>query len=78
MAVKAIVMINTAMGKTNEFFTAIEKAPGVKEAYAVSGPYDVIAIVEAEDLDALGPLITRDIHSVSGITKTLTCIVLKV
>jgi len=74
MAVKAFVLIEVAMGKTKEVETVVGKVPGVKSADAVTGPYDVIAIVEMPDVNALGDLVAKHIHSVSGIARTVTCL----
>ena len=39
----------------------------------VTGPYDVIARLEAETVDELGKLVIARIQEVPGITRTLTC-----
>jgi hypothetical protein len=38
----------------------------------VTGPYDVVARVEAASIDALGRLVVSKIQTVEGITRTLT------
>jgi len=40
----------------------------------VSGPYDFIAEIEVEDVDELGNLITKVVHPIKGIDRTVTCI----
>ena len=40
----------------------------------VSGPYDFIAEIEVEDMDELGNLITKVVHPIKGIDRTVTCI----
>ena len=77
MAVKAFVLIEVAMGKTKEVETVVGKVKGVKSADAVTGPYDVIAIVEMPDVNALGDLLAKNIHSVSGIARTVTCLTMQ-
>jgi len=74
MAVKAFILIEVAMGKTKEVTTMLENMAGVKSVDAVTGPYDVIAVVEMLDVDALGDLVTKHIHSVSGVARTVTCL----
>ena len=54
----------------------IQKVKGVKSADTVTGGYDVLATIEAADLDALGAVV-KQLHSVSGICKTTTLIVVK-
>jgi len=74
MAVKAYVLIEVAVGKAKEVVTALQKVEGVQSVAAVTGPYDVIAVVEMPDVNTIGDLVTRNIHSVSGIARTVTCL----
>ena len=74
MSAKAFVLIEVAVGKTREVVTALEKVEGVSSVEAVTGPYDVIAVVERPDVNAVGELVTRRIHSVGGIARTVTCL----
>jgi len=76
MAVKAFVLIETGVGKTKEVVTALGKVEGVKSADAVMGPYDVIATIEAKDLEGIGNLVTEKIHPISGVSRTITCFVM--
>ena len=46
---------------------------GVISSETVTGPYDVVVLVEAEDVDALGQLVLTAIQPVDGIMRTLTC-----
>ena len=39
----------------------------------VTEPYDVIAIVEAASIDALGKIVVSRIQVVKEVTRTLTC-----
>lgn len=74
MSARAYVLIETSVGKTKDVAVAVRKISGVKEVNAVTGPYDVIAVVEGSDLTAVGNLVTNDIHPVTGIERTVTCI----
>ncbi len=77
---KAYVLIETAPGKTK----AIRKALGsvskgsVATVDAVTGPYDFIAVVEGPTLDAIGRLVTDEIGSINGVTRTTTCVAISV
>ena len=77
MAVKAFVLIEVAVGKTKEVVSALQKVEGIKSVEAVTGPYDVIAVVERPDVNAVGDLVTRNVHSISGIARTVTCLTVK-
>ena len=50
------------------------KINGVKAAHAVTGQYDVVMHAVFENMETLGELI-RKIHSIKGVIKTQTAIV---
>ncbi|MBC7639783.1 MAG: Lrp/AsnC ligand binding domain-containing protein [Rhodoferax sp.] len=75
MDVQAYILIQTEVGRASAVAVAIAALDGVLQAEDVTGPYDVIARVEAENVDALGKLVIARIQDVPGITRTLTCTV---
>lgn len=75
--VEAYVLIQTEVGKAAQVAQEVEKITGVKAAQAVTGPYDAVVHAEADDVDNLGKLVVARIQSVEGITRTLTCPVVK-
>lgn len=74
MAAKAFVLIETVVGRTREVISSIKSLEGVKSVDTVTGPYDIIAILEAEDLNEIGDLVTGKIHPINGISRTVTCL----
>ena len=74
MAAKAFVLIETAVGRTKEVATALRQLEAVKSVDPVTGPYDVIAVVEADTLNDIGELVTGKIHPIAGISRTVTCL----
>lgn len=74
MVAKAFVLIETAVGKSREVHTALLKIKGVASVDTVTGPYDVIAVVEKESLSDVGDLVTGKIHPIAGISRTVTCL----
>lgn len=78
MPTNAYVLIEAASDRAKNALKAIAKIPGVKMANAVTGPYDIIAFVEAPDVDALGRVVLSKIRTISGVTKTLTCVAIEV
>ena len=74
MSAKAFVLIETAVGKTKEVISILKKMEGLKSVDTVTGPYDIIAVLEAEDLNKIGDLITSKIHAIEGISRTVTCL----
>ena len=77
MVAKAFVLIETAVGKNKEVVAQLSKMEGVRSVDIVTGPYDIIAIVEGDSLNEIGDLITGKIHPVSGINRTVTCLAIK-
>ena len=73
--VQAYILIQTEVGRSANVAREIALLPGVTLAEDVTGPYDVIARVEAGSVDELGQLVIARIQDVKGITRTLTCTV---
>ncbi len=76
--VQAYILIQTDVGRAASVASAIADLEGVALAEDVTGPYDVIARVEAQSVDELGKLVIAKIQDVEGITRTLTCTVVHV
>ena len=76
--VQAYILIQTDVGRAASVAEAIAALDGVALAEDVTGPYDVIARVEAQSVDELGKLVIARIQDVEGITRTLTCTVVHV
>ena len=74
MTAKAFVLIETAVGKNKEVVTALEQLKGMESVDTVTGPYDIIAVIEAESLNDIGDLVTGKIHPIAGISRTVTCL----
>ena len=73
--IEAYVLILTDVGTGAKVGVETGKVPGVKLSEVVTGPYDVVARVEAADMDALSGLVD-EIQKIKGVTRTLTCPVL--
>jgi DNA-binding Lrp family transcriptional regulator len=76
--VQAYVLIQTEVGKAARIAEAIGSISGVTMAEDVTGPYDVIARVEARTVDDLGKLVIAKIQDITGITRTLTCTIVHI
>ncbi len=74
MAVKAYVLIEAQVGKTKQVVEAMHKLEGVASVDVVTGPYDAIAIIQAETLNDIGQLIVTKVHPMVGISRTVTCL----
>src|SRR5262245_13865706 len=75
---RAYVLIETAPGKTKTVKKGLAAVEGTDSTVvnldAVTGPFDFIAVVEGSTLDAVGRLVTDEIGSIDGVTRTTTCL----
>lgn len=75
---RAYILIETGVGKTKDVLEAIRSLPNMTSVDAVTGPYDIIAVAEAGDLNAIGDIVTSRVHRVPGISRTVTCLAVDV
>lgn len=75
--VEAYVLVQTEQGKMADIASRLAQLEPVMEALVVTGPYDVIARVQAEDIDSIGKLVVSQMQTVGGVTRTLTCPVVR-
>jgi DNA-binding Lrp family transcriptional regulator len=73
MAVHAYVLIQAEVGQAAGVARQMREISGVVMAEDVTGPYDVIARIEAPSIDELGRLVVSQVQMIEGITRTLTC-----
>jgi DNA-binding Lrp family transcriptional regulator len=83
MLKRAFVLINVASEKTKDIsvsiarrdvLTAIGKIAGVTLAQVVTGPYEIIAVVEADGLTEIGDIVTTKIARIPGIDRWAVCV----
>jgi DNA-binding Lrp family transcriptional regulator len=77
LATRAYILIETSVGKTNDVAAALKDLSMMKAVDTVTGPFDIIAVVEADDLPSIGELISDAMPSIPGIVKTVTCLSVK-
>ncbi len=71
---RAYVLIDAEKGQSSSVVIALSEKPGVLAADVVWGPHDVVAIVEADDIETLIHLVQSDISLIDGITHIDTCL----
>jgi hypothetical protein len=78
MPVRAYVLIQTELDQAAIVAEQVRAIPGFAVADDVTGPYNVIALAEAETVDDLGRMVICRLQLIEGITRTLTCPVVPV
>lgn len=72
---KAYILITIRAGKIEQVVEHLRRVDGVVEANMAFGPYDTVAVMEAEDIRALGKIMATQIQPIPGVLDTLTCLV---
>jgi DNA-binding Lrp family transcriptional regulator len=75
--ITAYVLIQVKVGSSAEVGGQIARIENVISSDVVTGPYDVIALAEAPSMDDLGKLVVAGIQAVDGVTRTLTCPIIR-
>jgi superfamily II helicase len=74
---KAYVLIKTRVGETSAVRDDLARHDNVRNADVIIGPYDIVALVEAEDLNGIGTVVMRFVHELAGVENTITCPVIE-
>ena len=78
MAIRGYVLVDTEVGRTDSVRNAIRalksKSATITSVDSVTGPFDVIVQLAAEDLDSLAKIITDDLQLLEGVQRTTTCL----
>ncbi|MGI8649922.1 MAG: Lrp/AsnC family transcriptional regulator [Rubrobacter sp.] len=72
--VTAIVLITTENERVQEVAQAVIEIEGVTEAYSVTGPHDLVALVRLSDFESLAEIVPGKIAQVPGIARTETMV----
>ena len=73
---KAYVLMEVIAGHVPTVAAALRGMPGLVSVDSVMGPFDIILVVLADDLTAVGDLVTEHVHSISGVVRAVTCVVM--
>ncbi|MGB6680145.1 MAG: Lrp/AsnC ligand binding domain-containing protein [Candidatus Bathyarchaeia archaeon] len=68
----AFVLINAEFGQEKSLLTKLKSMKNVKEAYFVYGIYDIIAKIEAKNMNTVKDIIAFQIRKMNEVKTTLT------
>ncbi|MHA2367157.1 MAG: Lrp/AsnC family transcriptional regulator [Candidatus Hodarchaeales archaeon] len=69
------VLMNVQAGFVEPVVRGLEKIPEVRESFPVTGGIDIIVKVEGPDVETIAKTILAQIHSIEGVNRTETHIV---
>ena len=75
---KAFVLINIRTGDVKEVVKNLRGVEGVLEANMTFGPYDAVAVIEVDDINAVGSILANKVQPIPGVLETLTCLAVDV
>ncbi|MDY6794848.1 MAG: Lrp/AsnC ligand binding domain-containing protein [Actinomycetota bacterium] len=74
---KAFVLIKVEPGKVKGVIDKVSGMRTVKEAFCITGPDDIIAVLESEDARSISEVVIADLHDVEGVRGTDTRMVVE-
>ncbi len=73
MSIRAYVLINTQIGKTQKVVEELKKIPEVKKIDIIMGPYDIIIEIEVPNYEDISEILLNRLQNISAIYHTMTC-----
>ncbi len=67
--------MNTQAGYVETVVNGLKEIEEVREVYSVTGGIDIIVKVEGQDVETIAKTILAKIHSIDGVSRTETHIV---
>ena len=71
--IKAYLLIETQTGESNTVLESLKKLYETVQVDRVTGPYDIICVIETDTLDNIGNIVRDNIHTMPGVTRTMSC-----
>lgn len=71
---KVYVLIQIVPGRVEAVMKALRRLSSVVTADSVTGPYDVVALIEVSEVRELSQLVAGAIGGIRGVTRTTTLI----
>ncbi len=71
---KAYILIKVRVGEIREVVKSLRRIDQVIEANMTFGPYDIVAILNADNVNDIGNMIASNIQPIPGVLETLTCL----
>jgi DNA-binding Lrp family transcriptional regulator len=72
--VTAVILLNVNRDRVNEVAEALADLDSISEVYSVSGRWDLIALMKADNNEKVAELVTVTLRGIQGIEKTETMI----
>ena len=74
MGTRAYILIETQVGMSKSLAASLRSFDKVVNVDVITGPFDVIALIEASDMAAVADLVTGQVQGLKGVLRTITCV----
>ena len=72
-SVRAYLLIETQAGTSNTVLDGLKSLEQTVQVDRVTGPYDIICVIETGSLDNIDNIIRDNIRTMNGVTRTMSC-----
>ena len=74
MTTRAYILIETQVGSVKSVVAELRALEGVTSCDIITGPFDVISLIEAADMGGVADLVTGQVQRIHGVIRTITCV----
>ena len=75
-AVVAFVSMFVEPIRVDDILSALSRMESVKEAYEVTGEFDIVSVVSVSDIEKFRDVLKNGIMKIAGVKSTVTSIIL--
>jgi DNA-binding Lrp family transcriptional regulator len=76
--VLAYILMDLELGKTDDVLAALRKIDEATTVAVTTGSYDIVVLLEVNNLEELYEITVQKIHKIPGIKETQTAVVEKI
>lgn len=73
----ALILIVAKIGTMERISKELQEMEEVKRVSLLTGPYDLMAIVRADDMREISKVLVTDIRNIDGVEDTVTNVVIE-
>ncbi len=71
--IRTYLLIETQVGTSDSVLDSLKSIEQTVQVDRVTGPYDIICVIETASLDDLGKIVREHVHAIPGVTRTMSC-----
>ncbi len=71
--IRAYLLIETLTGESDSILEGLNAIEQTIQADRVTGPFDIICVLETESLNEIGDIVRDKVHSLEGVVRTMSC-----